>query len=106
MNVTELKQKFIEKYGESGADIRVFHAPGRVNLIGEHIDYNGGYVLPAALEFGTTLIIREREDNKLQLASTNMSYEGVLDTSSIGKEKPENGPTILLVSWLNCRAKA
>ncbi|WP_308600896.1 galactokinase family protein, partial [uncultured Paenibacillus sp.] len=54
MNVTELKQKFIEKYGESGADIRVFHAPGRVNLIGEHIDYNGGYVLPAALEFGTT----------------------------------------------------
>lgn len=87
MNVTELKQKFIEKYGESGADIRVFHAPGRVNLIGEHIDYNGGYVLPAALEFGTTLIIRERQDNKLQLASTNMSYEGVLDTSSIGKEK-------------------
>ena len=87
MNVTELKQKFIEKYGESGADIRVFHAPGRVNLIGEHIDYNGGYVLPAALEFGTTLIIRERQDNKLQLASTNMSYEGALDTSTIGKEK-------------------
>ncbi|WP_366293877.1 galactokinase [Paenibacillus sp. AN1007] len=87
MNVTDLQQKFIEKYGESGADIRVFHAPGRVNLIGEHIDYNGGYVLPAALEFGTTLLIRERTDNKLHLASTNMAYEGTLDTGSIGQEK-------------------
>lgn len=87
MNVTDLQQKFIEKYGESGADIRVFHAPGRVNLIGEHIDYNGGYVLPAALEFGTTLLIRERTDNKPHLASTNMAYEGTLDTGSIGQEK-------------------
>ncbi|MDT0125731.1 galactokinase [Paenibacillus sp. RRE4] len=87
MNVTDLQQKFIEKYGESGADIRVFHAPGRVNLIGEHIDYNGGYVLPAALEFGTTLLIRERKDNELQLASTNMAYEGILDRATIGQEK-------------------
>ncbi|MGQ8872482.1 galactokinase [Paenibacillus sp. TSA_86.1] len=87
MNATDLQQKFIEKYGESGADIRVFHAPGRVNLIGEHIDYNGGYVLPAALEFGTTLLIRERTDNQLQLASTNMAYEGTLDRASIGQEK-------------------
>ncbi|WP_145413625.1 galactokinase [Paenibacillus xylanexedens] len=87
MNVTDLQQKFIEKYGESGADIRVFHAPGRVNLIGEHIDYNGGYVLPAALEFGTTLLIRERKDNELQLSSTNMAYEGALDRASIGQEK-------------------
>lgn len=87
LNVTDLQQKFIEKYGESGADIRVFHAPGRVNLIGEHIDYNGGYVLPAALEFGTTLLIRERTDNQMQLTSTNMSYEGTLDTASIGQEK-------------------
>ncbi|MGO4528807.1 galactokinase [Paenibacillus sp. 2TAF8] len=87
MNATDLQQKFIEKYGESGADIRVFHAPGRVNLIGEHIDYNGGYVLPAALEFGTTLLIRERTDNQLQLASTNMAYEGTLDMTSIGQER-------------------
>jgi len=87
LNVTDLQQKFIERYGESGADIRVFHAPGRVNLIGEHIDYNGGYVLPAALEFGTTLLIRERTDNALQLASTNMAYEGTLDRASIGQEK-------------------
>ena len=65
----------------------MYSMPGRVNLIGEHIDYNGGYVLPAALEFGTTLLIRERTDNRLQLASTNMSYEGTLDTTSIGREK-------------------
>jgi galactokinase len=87
LKATELQQKFIERYGESGADIRVFHAPGRVNLIGEHIDYNGGYVLPAALEFGTTLLIRERTDHKLNLASTNMTYEETLDTASIGQEK-------------------
>ncbi|WP_426333282.1 galactokinase [Paenibacillus silvae] len=87
MKANELQQKFIERYGESGADIRVFHAPGRVNLIGEHIDYNGGYVLPAALEFGTTLLIRERTDHKLNLASTNMTYEETLDTASIGQEK-------------------
>lgn len=87
MDIQQLKQKFIERYGESKDAIRVFHSPGRVNLIGEHIDYNGGYVLPAALEFGTTLIIRERQDDKLQLVSTNMEYEGLLEIATIGKAK-------------------
>jgi galactokinase len=45
----------------------VFYAPGRVNLIGEHLDYNGGYVLPAALDFGTTLIVRPRSDSKVHV---------------------------------------
>ena len=53
----------------SGA--RVFFAPGRVNLIGEHTDYNGGYVLPAALELGTWLFVRQRKDNRLRFASTS-----------------------------------
>lgn len=75
MNSTELKKHFIEKYGESSNELRIFHAPGRVNLIGEHIDYNGGYVLPAALEFGTTLILRARNDDEIHFASTNLSYE-------------------------------
>ncbi|MUT68451.1 galactokinase [Paenibacillus sp. NEAU-GSW1] len=70
-NIQALTQQFIQQYGGEEASIKVFHAPGRVNLIGEHTDYNGGYVFPAALTFGTTLLIRKREDNKLGLATTN-----------------------------------
>ncbi|GGF74389.1 galactokinase [Paenibacillus albidus] len=87
MSTQELKRKFIEKYGESGEEARVFYAPGRVNLIGEHLDYNGGYVLPAALEFGTTLIVRPRSDNKVVFASTNLPYEASIDYSGLGSAK-------------------
>lgn len=71
LNIESLKKEFIEIYGEG--DIRVFHSPGRVNLIGEHIDYNGGYVFPCALDFGTYGLVRRRKDNKVNLASTNFS---------------------------------
>ncbi|WP_054026646.1 galactokinase [Bacillus sp. FJAT-28004] len=70
-NIEALTQQFIQQYGGDASDIAVFHAPGRVNLIGEHTDYNGGYVFPAALTFGTTLLIRKRPDNQLGLATTN-----------------------------------
>ncbi|TDF92131.1 galactokinase [Paenibacillus piri] len=67
-----LQQAFTERYGRGGAGpVHVFHAPGRVNLIGEHTDYNGGYVFPAALTFGTTMLIRKRGDDQLGFASTN-----------------------------------
>jgi galactokinase len=69
MTIDELKKKFNEIYGEG--ETRVFHSPGRVNLIGEHIDYNGGYVFPCALEFGTYGLVRVRKDRKINLASTN-----------------------------------
>ncbi|WP_379133265.1 galactokinase [Paenibacillus sp. sgz500958] len=87
MSTGQLKQKFIEKYGESGQEVRVFYAPGRVNLIGEHLDYNGGYVLPAALEFGTTLIVRPRSDGKVNFASTNLPFEASIDYTEIGSSK-------------------
>lgn len=70
-NVEQLKQQFIELYGGASEDIRVFMAPGRVNLIGEHTDYNGGYVFPAALTFGTYMLIRKRDDQTIRFASTN-----------------------------------
>lgn len=87
MDAGHIKQMFIQKFGESVIEPSVFHAPGRVNLIGEHIDYNGGYVLPAALEFGTTLVIREREDGLITLASTNMPEEAEIKLSEIGLNK-------------------
>jgi len=67
----QLERKFAELYGESAEPARVFFAPGRVNLIGEHTDYNGGYVFPAALSLGTAMIIRKRADRRIRLASLN-----------------------------------
>ncbi len=82
-NHKELTQRFLEIYGGTEQGLHIFHAPGRVNLIGEHTDYNGGYVFPAALTFGTTLLIREREDNQLGLASTNFELRGSFELESI-----------------------
>lgn len=67
----KLQNEFNHLYGGSAEGIQAFFTPGRVNLIGEHTDYNGGYVFPAALTFGTTMLIRPRTDNMLGLASTN-----------------------------------
>lgn len=77
MNKEQLIQRFEDKHGKGNGTeaIRIFNAPGRVNLIGEHLDYNGGYVLPAALEFGTMLLMRERDDDVISFASTNLPYE-------------------------------
>ncbi len=75
----KLRQEFGEKYGSHG-DIRAYFAPGRVNLIGEHTDYNGGHVFPCALTLGTYGIVRKREDNKLRFYSVNFAHKGVIET--------------------------
>ncbi|QAY66899.1 galactokinase [Paenibacillus protaetiae] len=82
-DIQELTQRFIQHHGGGDNGIRVFHAPGRVNLIGEHTDYNGGYVFPAALTFGTTLLIRPRLDRKLALATTNFEAAGTFELEHI-----------------------
>lgn len=76
----ELMEKFVEVYGDEG-DIREYFAPGRVNLIGEHTDYNGGHVFPCALTIGTYGLARKREDNKLRFYSMNFSKAGVIESS-------------------------
>lgn len=81
MDIIALKSEFIRLYGEG--EVRVFHSPGRVNLIGEHIDYNGGYVFPCALDFGTFACVREREDNKVNLASTNLDLKVTADLDNL-----------------------
>ena len=80
VSVQELKDKFKELFGGEG-DIHAYFAPGRVNLIGEHTDYNGGHVFPCALTIGTYGIIRPRADRKLRFYSVNFSGLGIIETS-------------------------
>jgi len=67
-DVSEVSARFAEEFGQ-GPPVRAFFAPGRVNLIGDHIDYSGGLVLPAALDRGTVLLIRPREDSAIRAIS-------------------------------------
>lgn len=75
-----LMNEFEKLFGDSEG-VRVFFAPGRVNLIGEHTDYNGGHVFPCALTIGTFAAVRKREDRKLRLYSMNFESLGIIETS-------------------------
>ncbi|MDY2698335.1 MAG: galactokinase [Suilimivivens sp.] len=80
-------KKFEEVFGDAeGA--KAYFAPGRVNLIGEHTDYNGGHVFPCALTIGTYGVARVRKDRRLRFYSMNFEQLGVLE-SSIDDLKPE-----------------
>lgn len=79
MKETVLK-KFQEVFG-GGGEAKAYFAPGRVNLIGEHTDYNGGHVFPCALTIGTYGVARKREDNKLRFYSMNFEHLGVIESS-------------------------
>lgn len=83
----KILQKFAEIFGD-GEGVKTYFAPGRVNLIGEHTDYNGGHVFPCALTIGTYGAARKREDRKLRFYSMNFEQLGVLESSLDGL-KPE-----------------
>ncbi|MCR5031948.1 MAG: galactokinase [Lachnospiraceae bacterium] len=82
-----LEQKFAEVFGDLEGT-KVYFAPGRVNLIGEHTDYNGGHVFPCALTIGTYAVARKRNDKTLRFYSMNFEHLGVIE-SSIEGLKPE-----------------
>jgi galactokinase len=87
----EIKDSFLKEFAEVYGDaegVRVFFAPGRVNLIGEHTDYNGGHVFPCALTIGTYAAVRKRQDRKLRFYSMNFSRLGVIE-SSLDDLKPD-----------------
>ncbi|MBO5488878.1 MAG: galactokinase [Eubacterium sp.] len=76
MEQRELLRKFGERYGDAEGT-KVYFAPGRVNLIGEHIDYNGGYVMPCALTMGTYGVARKRDDRMCRFYSLNIGGDVV-----------------------------
>jgi galactokinase len=72
----QLQQRFLERYARPA---RICRAPGRVNLIGEHTDYNDGFVMPAALDFYTWVAFAPRKDRKLVVHSENVSESAEFD---------------------------
>ncbi|HKJ43436.1 MAG TPA: galactokinase, partial [Sunxiuqinia sp.] len=92
MDVATLKQKFIEMYGEG--DVAAYFSPGRVNLIGEHTDYNGGFVFPCALSFGTYCLIRKTTNRYFQFSSLNESVVEKVELDQLTTPLPKG-------TWVN-----
>lgn len=88
MNLTKLKENFIKLYGQGSA--RTFFSPSRINIIGEHIDYNGGRVMPAAIEIGTYAIVRIRGDKRVSLASEDMELKVNVNIDKIKYKKEDD----------------
>ncbi len=89
-----MKQTLLKKFEEvfdSTEGAKVYFAPGRVNLIGEHTDYNGGHVFPCALTIGTYAVARLRKDDKLCLFSMNFETGGVGECTLSNIEEKNTG---------------
>ncbi len=84
MTTEELKTAFEKQYGSSDG-VTGYFSPGRVNLIGEHTDYNGGFVFPCALSFGLYVFLRKTDDNLVKMASLNEDYYAEIPLSDLSK---------------------
>ena len=91
----QLLAKFAEVFGDN-KETRVFFAPGRVNLIGEHTDYNGGHVFPCALTIGTYGVARKRTDKLCRFYSMNFEDLGVIEVDLSKPLKPDEK-----LNWVN-----
>ena len=86
MKLEELKSAFEAAYQQSATD--VFFSPGRVNLIGEHTDYNGGFVFPCALSFGTYLLMAPNNEQKINFRSLNVEEVYSLELTQLTTPLP------------------
>lgn len=99
----KLKEDFIKVF-ESAEKVGTFFAPGRINVIGEHIDYNGGLVMPAAISYGTYAVVRKRDDRILRFSSLNFKEDGIIscdleDLSYNKEDKWANFPKGILAKF-------
>lgn len=76
--LNKVKEEFIRLFGEQ-SQVRYFFSPGRVNIIGEHIDYNGGYVLPCAIHLGTYFAICKNQTTKVRAYSIQFESQGMIE---------------------------
>lgn len=87
MMFAQLTESFLTYFGGDSQGIRVFTSPGRVNLIGEHTDYNGGFVFPAALTMATTVLARPRNDRQIRLIATDLKQMVNASLDELGNYK-------------------
>lgn len=80
MNIQDLKKQFDTEFNRT--ETKIFFSPSRINIIGEHIDYNGGSVFPCAIEIGTYAIASKRKDNIISLISTNFAHRDSFEIDS------------------------
>jgi galactokinase len=83
MDSNNFTEKFYQKYGNRTNRPVLFFSPGRVNLIGEHTDYNGGFVFPCALNYGTYLLIRTIDENLLRFSTYNFTDDAEIALSGL-----------------------
>ncbi|WP_017471128.1 galactokinase [Amphibacillus jilinensis] len=92
MDILELLNTFKKRFPSQQGEARIFFAPGRINLIGEHTDYNGGYVFPASISFGTYAVAAPRDDRQVRLYSDNFKDLGIItvDLDDLSYNKANN----------------
>ena len=83
-----LLKEFYQRYGNENVAPELFFAPGRVNLIGEHTDYNGGYVLPCAISYGTYLLVRRIDEPVVRFATTNFELSATIPLADLNQKQP------------------
>ncbi len=83
-----ITKEFGKVYGDANG-VKTYFAPGRVNLIGEHTDYNGGHVFPCALTIGTYAAVKERKDMKVRFYSMNFESIGIIEADLTNKLEPK-----------------
>jgi galactokinase len=88
--LAKMEEEFAAKF--SAQETRAYFSPGRVNLIGEHTDYNGGHVFPCAISLGTYALVADRADNKTRIYSMNLADKGVIEfaMSGLSYDKEKN----------------
>ncbi len=104
----KLVTKFYEIFGNKNASARKFLSPARINLIGEHTDYNGGFVFPCALDFGTFGVARRRDDDKIILKSMLFEKKITVSLSDLDYKDEHNWANYVkgvVVEFLNAGYK-